>query len=205
MIGNSVRRNVGLALGLLLLLALKSDTAVIKKDYFLVTLDDKEVGHLTIVEVDKDSVKGYALVSTVKSRFVISIVVKERITEQFKHGKLLKSTHYRTVNGTTKSSNHLWAKNGVYQTIDSLSGKTSTITEPIYTTTLSVYFEEPKGAETIYSENFRKVLKVTNDVVGVYMVHLPNDKKTKFVYEEGKLMLMETKGLYGTIKFIRKQ
>ena len=80
MIGNSVRRNVGLALGLLLLLALKSDTAVIKKDYFLVTLDDKEVGHLTIVEVDKDSVKGYALVSTVKSRFVISIVVKERIT-----------------------------------------------------------------------------------------------------------------------------
>jgi hypothetical protein len=205
MIGNSVRRNVGLALGLLLLLALKSDTAVIKKDYFLVTLDDKEVGHLTIVEVDKDSVKGYALVSTVKSRFVISIVVKERITEQFKHGKLLKSTHYRTVNGTTKSSNHLWAKNGVYQTIDSLSGKTSTITEPIYTTTLSVYFEEPKGAETIYSENFRKVLKVTNDVVGVYMVHLPNDKKTKFVYEEGKLILMETKGLYGTIKFIRKQ
>ena len=139
----------------------------------MVTLDDKEVGHLTIVEVDKDSVKGYALVSPVKSRFVISIVVKERITEQFKHGKLLKSTHYRTVNGTTKSSNHLWAKNGVYQTIDSLSGKTSTITEPIYTTTLSVYFEEPKGAETIYSENFRKVLKVTNDVVGVYMVHLP--------------------------------
>jgi hypothetical protein len=68
-----------------------------------------------------------------------------------------------------------------------------------------VYFEEPKGAETIYSENFRKVLKVTNDVVGVYMVHLPNDKKTKFVYEEGKLILMETKGLYGTIKFIRKQ
>lgn len=200
----SVRRIVGIALSLLVLLAMRSDTTVIKKDYFLVTLDDKEVGNLTIVEVDKDSVKGYALVSTVKSRFVISILVKERITERFKHGKLIKSTHYRTVNGSTKSSNHLWINNGMYHIIDSLSSKTSTIREPIYTTTLSVYFKEPKGAETIYSENFRKVLKMTNDTTGIYIVHLPNDKNTKFVYEEGKLMLMETKGLYGTIKFIRK-
>lgn len=202
---SSVRRNVGIAVSLMVLFGFQFDAQVIKKDFFLVTLDHKEVGNLTIVEVDKDSVKGYALVSNVKSGFVISIRVKEQITEQFKRGTLLKSTHYRTVNGSPRSSNHLKLKDGVYHVIDSLTNKTSTITQPIYTSTLSVYFKEPVGVQKIYSQNFRKILNMTNDLPGVYKVHLPNDKTTKFVYERGKLMLMETKGLYGTIRFVRKK
>jgi len=195
---------IGLLVYILTLVSFVSDVLQTKTDEFSVMLDDKKIGDLSIVEVRKDSIVGYALVSNVKVSYLISLKIKEKISERYVNGHLVKSRHYRTINGSSKASNHLILKDGKYVIVDSLSNKKSKLMYPVNWSTLSIYFKEPKGVSTLYSQNFRKMLKVTNQGDHLYHVHLPKEKISKYQYKSGKLMYMETEAIYGTLRFERK-
>ena len=176
----------------------------VKKTYFDVTLNDNIVGDLTITEKKVDSVISYTLLSNVKVNYLITVKIVERMNEDFDSGILVKSNHTRHINRVKKASNHLIRKNRIYEIYDSVENEATKINSPIGESTLSVYFKEPIGIYYVYSQNFRKKLRIRKIGDHKYGVALPTGKVSKFTYKQGKLIEMESSSTFGTIKFKRK-
>lgn len=191
---------LGLILFAALLFGLNMSTSETKQ-IFEVTLNNKKIGQLRIKGSQKDNTNSYLLTSDIKIKFLIPVRVKEEISEIYKKNKLIKSTHYRKVNGSYEASNHLTLVKNHYRITDSLTGKTKKIIPSIKWSVLSIYFKEPKGIHQIYSHNYRKFMKINHQGNHVYYLQISKGKFTKFTYKRGKLILVESPSKFGTLRF----
>jgi hypothetical protein len=80
------------------------------------------------------------------------------------------------------------------------NNENSTLTNKVIKTcVIDLYFKEPVGITTVYSNMFAQDVPLAHIGVGKYKLTTPNNKSTTFTYQNGKLMTVESETALGTV------
>lgn len=80
------------------------------------------------------------------------------------------------------------------------NGVTSTVTnKEIKLCVIDLYFMEPVGVTSVFSNMFGQDIPVAHIGVGKYKITTPNDKTTTFTYQNGVLMTIESETPLGSV------
>jgi len=168
---------------------------------FVVKYGKNQVGKLeTTQEIDQGKTT-YQLQSEVTVSFLMNLT--EKITDIFVKEHLHHSTHTRHVNGELKADNILtW--NGASYHLKNKDSEHKNIRDSIRGSVLSIYFKEPKGNETLFSQNYQVLVTLKKIAAHTYLVSLPNGNQTTYYYKNSHLDLVESKTNWGIVRFERK-
>ena len=94
-------------------------------------------------------------------------------------------------------------KNGKYFLKDIAKGKNGTIDlEVIYGNLATLFFTEPINIQKIYSDRYKRNVKIFTLGNNTYKVKLPNKSVSIYHYREGKCVLIEIQGPFYKVKLI---
>lgn len=164
---------------------------------FLVKVQDKtlnydlsvagnSIGTLTAVK----KVKGNSTIYTTNSLATVHIFgetqISTSLTVEFLNG-ILQSSHYKIEkNGTLNDESNTILKNGVYYI--NHNGKTSQVNSPITYATTMLYFDEPKGIETVFAELEGITKTISKTGSSMYVLSDPGNHHTNsYTYTNGML------------------
>lgn len=173
----------------------------VSKHHFTVQRDNEKIGKLTVVQKNEGNKVTYTLTSAVAVQFLFTIQVTESIKDIFENGKLINSTHQRYVNGTLKVDRTL-QHNGIDYTVVDSKDRDKQIKDEIERSVLSIYFNEPKDGQWIYSQNFKCILRIVKTGSHCYAIKLPNGTTSTYQYDRGLLTQVVSDTYWGNIKFI---
>lgn len=126
----------------------------------------------------------YILTSEIKTRVILLIKVCAKETAEFENGKLIHSTQFRKTNGDVKLNKQTRLMINKYEVEENGEKQNLDFTN-ITTNLLSLYFHEPVGINTLYSDKFECLVKVTKTDDGGYKVKFPDDNSNVFYYSGG--------------------
>lgn len=188
---------------LLLSFRLSAQSTVYKFD---VLMNGDLIGTLTATKntTGKKVVKN--LSNTTKTKvFLLSIHVESEIYASYENDILTGSFAYRHVNRGAENiettvkllpdKRYKVAKNGVEKFLPS---------DAIRYTVVDLYFKEPKGLTSVFSNTHGDFIKMASISPNQYEITLPDGKKNIFTYLNGKLMKVEAPVAVGNIVFKRK-
>ncbi|QHI36164.1 hypothetical protein IMCC3317_15230 [Kordia antarctica] len=144
------------------------------------------IGTLTAVK----KVEGNSTIYTTNSLATVHIFgetqISTSLTVEFLNG-ILQSSHYKIEkNGTLNDESNTILKNGVYYI--NHNGKTSQITSPITYATTMLYFDEPKGIETVFAELEGITKTISKAGLSMYVLSDPGNHHTNnYTYTNGIL------------------
>lgn len=174
------------------------------KHHFIVQRGNEKIGKLTVVQKNEGDKITYTLTSDVVVQFLFTIQAAENIMDVFENGKLVNSSHQRYVNGTLKAD-HALQYNGMSYTVIDQDNRVKQIKDQIDQSVLSIYFNEPKDGQQVYSQNFQCMLRVVKTKSHCYAIELPNGTTTTYQYEQGILKQVISDTYWGSIKFTNEK
>ncbi|MEM6348406.1 MAG: DUF6134 family protein [Bacteroidota bacterium] len=118
---------------------------------------------------------------------------------EFREGGLLSSLSKNLRGGDLTDMSSGYQKESVYQ--NRVNDEIRQMNLPIQFTVLSMYFTEPKGLKTIYSERTGTLLPVRQTSDNQYEVTQYNGHKTRYVYQNGIVKIMEVDHAIATLEF----
>lgn len=165
-------------------------------------LNNELIGVLHTRKVVNGSIQLLTLQSETSITKLIRISVSESMHEEYCSNQLQKASQIRVVNGDQKPIHTaVRSKDEYHQTAGGKS--TSSITESIEWSTLRLYFEEPQGQQIIYSSSHQQLLHLIYEGNGIYCLRQPGNKLTRYTYQQGQLLRVETQSMWGLIRFER--
>jgi type II secretory pathway pseudopilin PulG len=135
------------------------------------------------------------IVSEVRTRFLIKVIVKSIEEAIFEDGVLVYSSLYRLVNGDEKTNQQIQAT-GVGYKLTSKNKTTTVPSYPIHHSILLLYYQEPVNISKVYSDNFQQYVDVKKVGANKYLVTLPNGNTTYYCYKNGICTSVEVKQFY---------
>jgi hypothetical protein len=124
------------------------------------------------------------LVSEVKTRIFIMIMVSVKESSTFENGRLICSEQYRKANGNIKVDKQMRLVDGQYQIVD--KGEKENLAIPLINANLlSLYFREPIGVSTVYCDNYQRFIPIKKTTDGGYSVQFPDGNCNSFYYQDG--------------------
>jgi hypothetical protein len=136
------------------------------------------------IDVTSDSTI-YILESAIKTKYlrVFNIFSKEKSV--YKNDLLVYSSIYRTLNNKVKANHNIRLKDGQYKL--EMSDKLKALeVEVIRSNLVTLFFKEPIDIQETYSDNLRKLVRVTSLNQGKYKVDFSRGKYNIFHYKNGK-------------------
>lgn len=170
---------------------------------FRVLKGNEQVGVLQVERKINGTQTVCTLTSFAEFDFLLAIRVDETITDVFENGSLHNSSHQRHINGDLKVNHTVKRNESGYRVVDQ-SDRVRDLDDSIRASVLSLYFEEPTHGSWVYSQNFRRMLKVYQTAPHRYGMDLPNGGTTRYTYEHGALTSVESDTYLGTVKFIKE-
>jgi hypothetical protein len=174
----------------------------LSKFSFTVMKGTDRVGTLWVEQKIEKHRTTYILTSDVNVDFMFSIRVNENITDVFEEGALVSSSHQRYINGVLKVDHSVRRSDHGYRVVDH-SERIKELADSIHDSVLSLYFNEPTQEPWVYSQNFKRMLKVREVSRHCYAIDLPNGTTTKYTYENEILTAVESNTYIGTVRFVR--
>jgi hypothetical protein len=171
---------------------------------FHVERGGERIGTLSVLQKVSKHRTTYTLSSDVEVEFLFNIQVTEKITDVFEDGYLLSSSHQRYVNGVLKVDQSVHRGGVGYLVVDQ-GDRMKQLEDGIEQSILTLYFQEPTHGTMVYSQNFRRMLRLEEIGAHRYSVELPNGTTTTFSYEEGVLTKVQSDTYVGDVKFLIKQ
>lgn len=98
----------------------------------------------------------YEINSDVTFKILFSFTVNYESTSEYKYGKLIKEYTHNKLNGSTQKKSTIWFDGEKY-TLD-LDGNRSTYTEAIHYSVATIYYQEPKDGQKVFSPQFGNYL-----------------------------------------------
>lgn len=135
------------------------------------------------------SVLNFRIESEVTINLVFSFTMKLKEEAIFKNGILAFSSIYRKINGREKINQQLHSAGQSY-TLTGIS-KEFTPAFPVRSCIISLYYDEPRNMNTVYSDSFRKNVPVTFVGGGRYRIDLPDGNHNFYSYKNGICTLVE--------------
>jgi hypothetical protein len=152
--------------------------------------NDAIIGTININKTVLDNSVIYSSESQIKAKFLITFNVATKEKAVFKNGVLVYSSIFRTINSKTKTNNEIVFENGQYllQTSEnSQSLNFNKITQNLVT----LYFNEPNGASSVFCDNLRTMVKIIPLGDCKYKVELSSGAFNIFHYQNGKCIKIE--------------
>jgi hypothetical protein len=135
------------------------------------------------------------MVSTARLRFILNLHVYSEEESLFKGGRLLYSNIHRKVNGKTKGNKQTRLAGEYYETFS--EGKTGLVHYKKIDFSLNMlYFQEPVGIGSVYSDNFQQFIAVKKVKDHTYHVEFPDGNYNYYSYTDGTCSKVE---VYSTL------
>ena len=132
----------------------------------------------------------YLLESTIKTKYLVKFNIFSKEKSVYKNGLLVYSSIYRTLNNKVKANHSVTLKDGQYKL--EMSDKLKELeVEMIRSNLITLFFQEPLNIKETYSDNLRKLVRVTSLNRGKYKVDFSNGKYNIFHYKNGKCERIE--------------
>ena len=142
-----------------------------------------EVGWTTVEKQTDSNRTTITMANEVKIRFILSYESAAKETSWFRDGKLQHSYYYRKTNGNIKADRHTYLVGDSYEVGESKKEKLN-ITAVAYNT-LCMYFQEPVGKTSVYSDNHQRFLAITKESDGGYSFTSSDGTTNTFYYRGG--------------------
>ncbi len=142
------------------------------------------IGWLRIVRTVEGNTANLELISEIKTRIFLMIMVSVKETSSFENGKLICSSQFRKTNGNIKVDKQLKFVNGQYQTVEKDERKNLAIPS-ISINLLCLYFQEPSGISYVFCDNYRQYIPIKKTTDGGYSVQFPDGNCNSFYYRDG--------------------
>lgn len=118
---------------------------------------------------------------------------------EFKAGSLLSSMSRNLRGGELTDMSSGYQKETIYQ--NRVNDELKQVEMPIRNTVLTLYFGEPKGLKSIYSERTGTHLSLSCTSPSNYELIQINGHKTRYIYQNGRVKLMEVDHSIATLQF----
>lgn len=153
-----------------------------------ILLAGKSVGELTIAPPRSSDGGDHLRVRGAIDTFLYDVIYVSE--NQFENGVLKTSMSSQEVNGKLKEKTNTVKTADRYRVTfsegQSAVKETSRIAHPINYTVTSLYYREPLNMKQIYSDRYGTMCAVQRVAAGAYDVVMPDGKKTRYTYAEGK-------------------
>ena len=161
-----------------------------KTHNYQIIRNGSKVGTLQFSEGLNGEIDHLKMVSDVKTRFVFTFTAHAIEEAVYQNGVLLRSSIYRTLNGSEKANKQHEANNKQYIIH---AGERSEVTKnyPITYSMLSLYSREPEGINKVYSDNFQTFIPIVKLDPHKYKITLPDGNYNYYYYKDGVLVLIE--------------
>ena len=173
--------------------------------YFDIVLNDKTIGVLKASKHTNGKQTTKNISSNSKTNvFSVSVHVESEIYVISENEILKTSFAYRQAN---RGSENLETKvkyiaSSKYEIVK--NGQKISLNRPIGYCVADLYFKEPKGLNSVFSNTHGEFLIIKPLGKSEYELNLPDGKSNIFKYLNGKLIQVETKMIVGKVIFIRK-
>ncbi len=173
----------GMLLIILTLIPILSRSQYLQLKYKIVQGGD-DIGWLRLERIVNGDTSTLLLASELKKRIFFEITVSAKESSVYKSGKLIFSSQFRKTNGDTKLNKQTRLVEDKYVVLE--DGEKQNLAFPfIGTNLLSLYFQEPVGINTVYSDNHECFIKVTKTDDGGYKVKFPDGNSNCYYYING--------------------
>ncbi len=161
---------------------------------FEVTFKGDKIGTLHALEDRSGSqlVKDLRTVTDTKV-IMMSIHVESEVSITHIDGALIKGTAYRHANrGAEDVHAHVTRIDDTSYEVERNGRKEKMENVKIDFCVIDLFFREPRGMKTIFSNMYAQMLTIKNVGAGKYMLVTPDNKNSYYTYQNGKLMTVET-------------
>ncbi|WP_025761538.1 DUF6134 family protein [Dyadobacter tibetensis] len=176
------------------------------QEYALV-VGGKKVGALKVYPQDSaKSVKVFKVESEFKMLFQNG---RFSNTSIYSNGKLVQADFVHSLNGNTKErTNTKYKTSQLYEVrFNDEAGQSKAIqniTEPIHATLTTLFYKEPKGIRSVYSERFGQFCAVSKLSLQDYKVQMPDGKQNVYSYRDGRFFEMQTELAGFRLRIVRQ-
>lgn len=177
----------------LLLLATNKSWAQKEEITFEVKFKEDKIGNLIAVK-EKTGTKSTKDLRTLTDTKVLmmSIHVESEVNVIHQDGVLIKGIAYRHANRGAEDVHSTVIRKGDKNYQIDRNGETEKMTKNITFCVVDLFFQEPKGVSTVFSNMYAKALTLKEISSGKYMLTTPDNKNSYYTYQNGKLKLVET-------------
>jgi hypothetical protein len=145
--------------------------------------NNKVIGQMQAIRVNKGSYTEYFTESSVKVSVVIDLVIYTKVTAIFGQGQLISGTVLRRVNSSNKVNATIqWQKDRYVIEED---GEKMTVPEKILYASACLMHVEPVGLTRIFSEAYKKFIPIRQLKPHQYELQLPDGNKNYYSYANG--------------------
>ncbi|WP_421763986.1 DUF6134 family protein [Ekhidna sp.] len=167
---------------IILIFTIVSQAALGQTLNYEVIKGSKKLGDMTVKrKLSQNEVK-YEINSKVTFRILFSFTVDYESTSEYQYGKLIKEYTHNQLNGSTQKKSTIWFDGEKY-TLD-LDGIRTTMKDQIDYSVATVYFEEPKDRQKVYSPQFGQYMTFNSIGEHVYELESP-DGLNIYTYTNG--------------------
>lgn len=150
--------------------------------------------------VDKDSTT-YLLESKINARYILRFNITGKETSVFKDNLLVYSSVFREVNKKEKANHSVVYENSQYH-LKNRDGLEKLEIKRIHNNLVKLYFNEPKGEETVFCDNAKALSKIEHLGEGKYRVDISNGKYNIFHYKNGRCIKVEANSVLFNVTLI---
>jgi hypothetical protein len=169
-------------------------------------MDGESIGTLTAFK----SVSGKKVVKNISNNtdtkvFLLSVHVESEVYATYENDILTGSFAYRHVNRGSENIETTVKFDPFVQYKVVKNGKERVFkSSGINFSVVDLYFVEPKGLTSIFSNTHGDFIKIVKAAPNTYKITLPDGKTNLFIYQEGKLIRVEVTTPVGDVLFKRK-
>ncbi len=168
--------------------------------HYLIRLDNEQMGDMHATKT-KGSKEKYLMESKIKVEKLIKIDLFYKIEALFEKDILQLSNALETANGKEHTNSETKKNKSGYSI--KTKKETKTISHKGITNNLcKLYFEEPVGINSVWSDTFGEMLTLKPAGEHRYELMLPNGKSSFYSYFKGICTLVETEIMFGKVTFI---
>ena len=159
------------------------------------------IGTIKINSTTNNGSVTYSLNSNIVAKYLLKFNISGKETSIFENGVLVYSSVYRKLNNKVKTNHTITYKEGRYQLDNSPEGKHLNFAK-IQNNLVTLYFNEPKGLNSVFCDNLKQMVKLQSLGDGRYKVFFSKGKYNIFYYEGGKCVKIEANSALFSVTLI---
>ncbi len=173
----------------------------VEKISFSIIKKDSSIGFIDIKKASLNTQTTYIINSEVNTKVIFNFNAVGKEKSIYKGDTLIFSSVYRKLNHKVKLNQSLSFINGKYL-LKNKNKKEKLSLGIINRNLVTLFFFEPKGVREVFSDKYKKMVKVTPMSKGKYKIVLPNRSTNIYHYKKGKCILVEAVGSFYKVKLI---
>lgn len=182
--------------------SINNETTEVEKISFNIIKKNSRIGYIDIEKTSLNKITTYILDSEVKVKVVFNFSAIGREKSIYKDDTLIFSSIYRKLNNKVKLNQSLFFVNGKYL-LKKKNKKEEINIDVINSNLVTLFFYEPVGIQEIYSDKYKKMVKITPIGNSRYKVVLPNKSTSIYHYQNGKCTMIDVVGSFFKVKLVQ--